>query len=140
MAHTVAAAALAPKPKAPQLQAQTTQTPTAQQQQEQAPSLQTASITGASRFTSNVGFDSVQQLAALGETVPLVFANRQGDVGGVRVKTLLVWSQLLSEHIQQELCAVMLLSAGKLAMKPEFAGYSFGDQTLKNYTNAKLAL
>ncbi|MFZ9261292.1 MAG: hypothetical protein ACO23G_12780 [Limnohabitans sp.] len=138
VAATVAAAALAPKPKAPQLQQQTQVAPT--QQQEAAPQLQTANISGSTRFTANAGFDSVQQLASLGETIPLVFANKQGEVGGVRVKTLLLWSQLLSEQISQELVALMLLSAGTLAKRPEFAGYSIGDQTLKNYTHAKLAL
>ena len=139
VAATVAAAALAPKPKAPQLQQQTQAAPTAAKQ-EAAPQLQTANITGSSRFTSTSAFDSVQQLAGLGETVPLVFTNRQGNVGGVRVKTLLLWSQLLSEAISQELVTVMLLSAGTIAKKPEFAGYAIGDQTLKNYTHAKLAL
>ena len=138
VAATVAASALAPKPKAPQLQQQTPAAPT--QQQEQAPQLQTANITGSSRFTTNAGFDSVQQLASLGETVPLVFTNRQGNVGGVRVKALLLWSQLLSEQISQELVALMLLSAGTIARRPDFAGYAIGDQTLKNYTHAKLAL
>jgi hypothetical protein len=138
VAATVAAASLAPKPKAPELQQPTAAAPTAQQ--EEAPQLQTANITGASRFTSNSGFDSIQQLASLGETVPLIFTNRQGNIGGVRVKTLLLWSQLLSEQISQELAALMLLSAGTIALKPEFAGYAIGDQTLKNYTHAKLAL
>ena len=140
VASTVASVLLAPKPKAPQLQQQTAAAPTAARQQEAAPQLQTANITGSTRFTSTTAFDSVQQLAGLGETVPLVFTNRQGNVGGVRVKTLLLWSQLLSEAISQELVTVMLLSAGTIAKKPEFAGYAIGDQTLKNYTHAKLAL
>jgi hypothetical protein len=138
VAATAASVLLAPKPKAPELQQPTAAAPTAQQ--EEAPQLQTANITGASRFTSNSGFDSIQQLASLGETVPLIFTNRQGNIGGVRVKTLLLWSQLLSEQISQELAALMLLSAGTIALKPEFAGYAIGDQTLKNYTHAKLAL
>jgi len=119
-------ALLAPKPKTPEAK-----TP---------PQLKTADVTGASRFTSANGFDSVQQLASLGETVPLVFANRNGNVGGIRVKTLLLWSQLLSQQVGQQLKALMLLSAGELAASPEFAGYAIGDQTLKNYTTAKVGL
>ena len=137
VAGTAAAILLAPKPQAPQLQQQTPVAP--QQQQEQLAPIQTENITGATRFTSNVGFDSIQQLASLGETIPLVFANRIGNVGGIRVKTLLLWSQLLSQSIGQELAVVLLLSAGELAARPDFEGLAIGDQTLKNYTKARLA-
>ena len=134
-ALTAAATLLAPKPKAPEIQA-----PTAAQENNQPTPLQTANLTGASRFTTNTGFNSVQQLAALGETVPLVFANRSNSIGGIRVKTVLLWSQLISQSIQQELKALTMLSSGALAADPDFQGYAIGDQTLKNYTNAKLAL
>ena len=136
-ALTAAATLLAPKPKAPQVQA--AQAPQ-QQQQDQAPQLATANITGASRFSTNTGFDSVQQLASLGETIPLVFANKSGEVGGIRVKTLLLWSQLVSQRIGQELKAVMLLCSAQLAADPDFQGFAIGDQTLKNYTSARLGL
>ena len=52
---------LAPKPKAPK-------TP---------PSLTTDAASGPARYAPQQGFDSVQDLAKIGETVPLVFANRQ---------------------------------------------------------------
>jgi hypothetical protein len=122
-------ALLAPKPRTPEAT-----------KQDAPPQLQTADVTGAKRFTANTAFDSIQELASLGETVPLVFTNRFGDVGGIRVKTLLLWSQLLSEEIGQQLKAVLLLSSGQLAAAPDFAGYAIGDQTLKNYTNAKVGL
>lgn len=136
VASTALSIVLAPKPRAPQLQAATQP----QQQQDAAPQLSTANITGASRFTTTTGFDSVQQLASLGETIPLVFANRSDSIGGVRVKTLLLWSQLLSQNIGQELKALLLLSLGELAQRPDFDGLAIGDQTLKNYSNAKLAV
>ena len=117
-------ALLAPKPAAPK-------TP---------PQLKTADVTGAKRYTSTTGFDSAQDLASLGETIPLVFANRRNGSGGVRVKTMLLWSQLLSYGTGQQLKALMLLSAGELAAAPDFAGYAVGDQTLKNYASAKVAL
>jgi hypothetical protein len=132
VALTAIGALLAPKPQAPEIRIP--------QQQDDAPRLQTGSVTGAKRFTATSNFDSVQELASLGETVPLVFANRQGEVGGIRVKALLLWSQLLSEEIGQQLKAVLMLSAAQLATDPEFAGYAIGDQTLKNYTNAKVGL
>ena len=118
-------ALLAPKPKAPPQSAGT---------------LKTADKTGAKRFSTNSNFDSVQDLASLGETIPLVFANRRDGVGGVRMNALLLWSQLLSYGTGQQLKALLLLSAGKLAEDPEFAGMAIGDQTLKNYTAAKVGL
>ena len=115
---------LAPKPK----------------QQKTPPQLKTADSQGASRYTANTNFDSAQELASLGEVIPLVFANRTGDVGGIRVKTMLLWSQLLSFGTGQQLKALMLLSAGELGARPDFAGIAIGDQTLKNYTSAKVGL
>ena len=118
---------LAPKPKA-------IEQPTS------AGTLKTADKTGARRFSSSSNFDSIQDLASLGETIPLVFTNRKDGVGGIRVNALLLWSQLLSYGTGQQLKALLLLSAGRLAADPEFAGMAIGDQTLKNYTAAKVGL
>jgi hypothetical protein len=115
---------LAPKPKAPQ-------TP---------PQLKTTDVKGARKYTPTTSFDSVQDLATLGAVIPLVFANRRGSTGGVRVNAMLLWSQLLSFGTGQQLKALMLLSMGELAVAPEFAGYAIGDQTLKNYAAAKVGL
>jgi len=135
LASTALSIVLAPKPRAPQIRAAA-----AQQQQDAPPQISTANVTGATRFTTNTGFDSIQQLASLGETIPLVFANRSGSTGGVRVKTVLLWSQLLSKNVGQELKALLLLSLGRLAEDPDFEGLAIGDQTLKNYSSAKLAV
>ena len=124
LALSAIGALLAPKPAA----------------QKKPPSLETADVTGAKRYTSNSGFDSAQDLASLGETIPLVFANRRDGSGGIRVKAMLLWSQLLSYGTGQQLKTLMLLSAGELAAAPDFAGYAVGDQTLKNYAAAKVAL
>ena len=123
-------ALMAPKPKAPQQQ----------QQQESAGTLTTADNIGSKRFTSTSNFDSGQDLASLGETIPLVFANRKDGIGGIRIKTLLLWSQILSYGTGQQLKALLMLSAGRLAEDPDFAGMAIGDQTLKNYTAAKVGL
>ena len=121
---------LAPKPKAPK-------TP---------PSLTTDAASGPARYAPQQGFDSVQDLAKIGETVPLVFANRQNgttdatNFGGVRVNARLLWSQMRSLSTGQQLKAIFMLSGGTLGDDPDFSGYSLGDTTLENYTNAKLAL
>jgi hypothetical protein len=122
---------LAPKPRSPEAQ---------QAQDNNAGNLKTADKTGAKRFSPSSSFDSVQNLASLGETIPLVFANRRSGVGGIRMNALLLWSQLLSYGNGQQLKALLVLSAGQLAEDPEFAGMAIGDQTLKNYTAAKVGL
>ena len=125
IALTALSVLLAPKPQQPK-------TP---------PSLKTNDVNGAKRYANYENFDSVQQLAALGDIVPLVFAHRdRAGTGGIRVKTLLLWSQLLSRGTGQQLKALMLLSLGKLRTRPDFAGFAIGDQTLKNYTSIKVAL
>mgnify|MGYP001265211167 CR=1 FL=1 len=103
-------------------------------------SLKTADVSGPKRFSPQSGFDSVQELAELGATIPLVFANRTGDIGGVRINAKLLWSQLLSLGKGQQLKGVFMLSSGTLGGRPDFAGYAIGDMLLENYTNGKLAL
>ena len=116
--------ALAPKPRSPK-------TP---------PSLTTGEVTGPARYAPQQGFDSLQDLAKIGETVPLVFANWQNNYGGVRINARLLWSQMRSLGTGQQLKAIFMLSGGSLGAKPDFSGYALGDATLENYTNAKLAL
>lgn len=103
-----------------------------------APSLTTEDKTGKRRYTPQVGFDSIQDLAILGTTIPLVFAN--DSIEGVRVNTQLIWSQNLSKGTFQQLKVLFLLSAGELGGRPDFAGYAIGDLLLKNYAKKKLAV
>ena len=129
---TVVSVLLTPKPRAPK-------TP---------PSLTTAGQTGPKRFAPQTGFNSVQELAKLGEIIPLVFTKQEIEVngdskiyyGGVRVNTRLLWSQMLSLGSGQQLKALFMIGLGDLASKPDFAGYAIGDLLLKNYINKKLAL
>ena len=129
---TVVSVLLTPKPRAPK-------TP---------PSLTTAGQTGPKRFAPQTGFNSVQELANLGEIIPLVFTKQETEIigdtkyyyGGVRVNTRLLWSQMLSLGTGQQLKALFMIGLADLANKPEFAGYAIGDLLLKNYINKKLAL
>ena len=127
IALSAVSALLAPKPK----------------QQKERPQLETASVQGRSRFAPQQGFDSVQDLASLGAVIPLIFANRNeadGNVGGVRVQSQLMFSQMLSRGVGQRLQALMAFSNGDIQGRPDFAGYAIGDTSLKNYTNAKISL
>jgi len=129
---TIVSVLLTPKPRAPK-------TP---------PSLTTAGQTGPKRFAPQTGFNSVQELANLGEVVPLVFTKQETEIldgakyyyGGVRVNTRLLWSQMISLGTGQQLKALFMIGLGDLASKPDFAGYAIGDLLLKNYINKKLAL
>jgi len=118
------ASLMAPKPRQPK-------TP---------PSLTTAGQTGNRRFAPQTGFNSFQDLAELGELIPLVFTRREDGHGGVRINTKLLWSQMRSNWSGQQLRGLFLLSKGELETPPDFAGYAIGDTTLANYINAKIAL
>ena len=129
---TVVSVLLQPKPRAPK-------TP---------PSLTTAGQTGPKRFAPQTGFNSVQELATLGEVVPLIFTKQEVETdggytrtyGGVRVNTRLLWSQMLSFGSGQQLKALFMIGLSDLAAKPDFAGFAIGDLLLKNYFNKKLAI
>ena len=116
---------MAPKPRAPK----------------KPPSLTTADVSNERRFAPKSGFDSVQSLASIGETIPLVFSNTDiNSAGGIRVNSKLLWSQMRSLGASQQLRAIFLLASADLGALPEFAGFAIGDSTLKNYVNAKIAL
>ena len=91
---------LTPKPKPPK-------TP---------PSLTTAGQQGTRRFAPQTGFDTAQELAELGAVIPLVFAKYRKvnnvDLGGIRVNTQLLWSQMRSLGKGQQIKAIFNLSSG----------------------------
>ena len=121
---TVAAALLlAPKPKSPD------------EKQTARPQLQTGDKTGKSKFTPYNDFDSVQELAALGTTVPLVYA---AGNPGVRVNTQLLWSNIATVRNGQVAKLLFLISQGKLERYPEFDGIAIGDTLLENFDRARL--
>ena len=102
---------------------------------------------GSKRFAPQFAFNSLQELATLGDTVPLVFANQStlvngsgGVIGGIRVNGQLLWSQLLSLGRLQQLKAIALFSLGEIDGRPDFAGWSIGDLLLSTYSEKKLDL
>lgn len=119
---------LTPKPKPPK-------TP---------PSLTTAGQQGTRRFAPQTGFDTAQELAELGAVIPLVFAKYRKinnvDIGGIRVNTQLLWSQMRSLGKGQQIKAIFNLSSGELGQSPDFNGYAIGDILLKNYSEGKFRL
>lgn len=87
-------------------------------------------------FAPRVGFNSTQDVAALGEPIPVVYANREtiGGItyGGVRTNTTLLWSQILSLGGSQMLRAVFMLAEGRVAsIDPN--GFAIGDSSISSY-------
>ena len=79
---------LAPKPK----------------EQKTPPSLTVGGVQGRSRFNPQNGFQSLQDLAELGSFIPLVYARCGNGVGGVRLKSQLIWSQIRTAQIGRASC------------------------------------
>jgi hypothetical protein len=89
---------LAPKPQLPQQQQRGTE-----QTRDQ-------------RLSPRLGFNGSQELAAYGDTVPLVYTNTaQNANGGVRLSTLLLWSAILSFGNNQFMRLMMTLGAATIA-------------------------
>jgi hypothetical protein len=112
-------------------------------------------ITENAKFSPRVGFNSVQQPASLGTTIPLIYAKRQslpaqqaggattdpwgaipprpaGTYGGVRINMPLLWSQLVSVNGNQFLKAIFMLGEGTIgALDPK--GFAIGDNSLSAY-------
>ena len=102
--------------------------------------LDIAGSRGRTRYTKSNNFDSIQQLANLGEIIPLIFAERRGDYGGVRVETDMLYSQMLSDGSNQTLYALMTFGMGNLAQKPNFNAYALGDLLLRDFADNKCRL
>ena len=101
----------------------------------------TADMAGLKRFAPQFSFNSVQELANLGDLIPLVFTNRdQNSNGGVRVNSQLMWSQLVSLGRFQQLKILGLFSLGTIEQEPDFEGYAIGDLLIENYQAEKIYL
>lgn len=104
------------------------------------PQLKTADAIGAKRFATQAGFNTVQSVASLGEIIPLVFANRANNKGGVRAASRLLWSRMTSWGTTQQFEGIHLFSAGNLAARPDFDGFAIGDSLITSYPLDKLRL
>ena len=112
-------------------------------------SRRTADSIGNSKFAPQAAFNSIQQLAQIGDSIPLVFANQLVQnagtnselvFGGLRVNSQLLWSQFVSLGKYQQLKALALFSHGTIGAKPEYEGYAVGDTLLNTYNAHKVKL
>tara|TARA_B100000945_G_scaffold320819_1_gene332267 strand:- start:6887 stop:10948 length:4062 start_codon:yes stop_codon:yes gene_type:complete len=126
VALTAASVLLAPKPPS----------------QRQGTQERTADIGGTKKFAPQFSFNSVQDLANLGDLIPLIFTNRQTisgiSYGGIRVNSQLIWSQMVSLGRYQQLKILALFSLGEIAKRPDFKGYAIGDLLIENYHSDKI--
>ena len=126
VALTAASVLLAPKP------------PSMRQGTQQ----RTADVGGTKKFAPQFSFNSVQDLANLGDLIPLIFTNRQkvddDFYGGIRVNSQLIWSQMVSLGSSQQLKILALFSLGEIARKPDLKGYAIGDLLLESYHAEKI--
>ena len=118
---------LAPKPRTPE-------------QQQKGDPFQAQDVRGRTKYAPLAEFDSVQDLATLGTIVPLLYTLQQGNHGGVRAESQLMWSRMRNLATYQELRALLLFSAGELDDEPDFEGFAFGNNKISGYMAAKLAL
>ena len=112
--------------------------------QKQGSAQRTADISGSKRFAPQSNFNTVQELANLGDLIPLVFTNRgesqtsSNPNGGIRVNSQMLWSQLVSLGRYQQLKLLALFSLGELEEIPNFEGYAIGDLLISNYHADKI--
>lgn len=84
---------------------------------------------GVDRFAQTTGFDSIADIAAYGEPIPIVWTKWTGQTGGVLISPKLVWSRLFSRGTQQDV--KMLLVVGEGGIKPpDLAGVYIGNNGL----------
>ena len=120
-------------------------------EQKQGGSRRTADSIGNSRFAPQASFNSIQELAVIGDSIPLIFCNQQEEndplgtstkiyYGGIRVNSQLLWSQFVSLGKYQQLKALCLFSLGVLDGEPDYAGFAVGDSLLNTYNSHKVGL
>ena len=90
-----------------------------------------------SSFAPTYGFEAVQDVAPLGDPIPLVYTKREflnGQwYGGTRINTPLLWSQIWSLGGNQMLRAVFLVSEGEIGAIHPFS-FAIGNNTLGAYS------
>jgi hypothetical protein len=118
---------LTPKPRSPD-------------QQKAGDPFQAQNVRGRTKFSPLAEFDSVQDLASLGALVPLIYTKRQGDFGGVRAESQLLWSRMKNLPTYQELRALILYSAGEINKRPDPFSFAFGKTRVTGYMGSKLAV
>nr|BAR23733.1 putative phage tail protein [uncultured Mediterranean phage uvMED]BAR23748.1 putative phage tail protein [uncultured Mediterranean phage uvMED]BAR23799.1 putative phage tail protein [uncultured Mediterranean phage uvMED] len=91
-------------------------------------------------YAPSFGFESLQELAEYGQTVPIAFTRREGAIdstdqdsdkgtGGLLISPELVWSRMKSWGVYQVAELVTIAGQGNMA-RPELAGIFLGNNAL----------
>ena len=93
-------------------------------------------INSVERYAPRVGFDAVQEIARIGQVIPLVFTRRETvngtTVGGVRITCPLIWSQIQSYGGNQLLRALFLIGEGEItSIDPN--NFAIGSNVIGSY-------
>lgn len=101
------------------------------------------------RYAPRAGFDSVQDVATIGDFIPLVYTNRiigsTQSSGGVRINTPLLWSSIRALDKTQLLRAIFLIGEGESGFEIDPLNTAIGNNTLGSYliagdANARFSL
>ncbi len=75
-------------------------------------------INSVERYAPRVGFDAAQEIARIGQVIPLVYTKREqvngNYIGGVRISCPLIWAQIRSYGGNQLLRAIFLVGEGQI--------------------------
>ena len=105
----------------------------------QKPDVDGQDIVRRDRYTPKTGFDSVQQVVELGSVIPIIYAKREGQFGGIRVNTNMLWSQLLSVGGGQFIKTLHLISEGGRGFRIDEEQTAMGNNLLGSYELRKNA-
>lgn len=94
-------------------------------------------ITSNRRYAPRSGFDSIQDVATIGSSIPLVYAKREiidGQFyGGVRVNMPLIWSNIITADKTQLLRALFLIGEGDDLYQIDPFNTAIGNNSLGAY-------
>lgn len=117
---------------------------------EEAKSKSLADVRGRSRFNQATDFRSVQQIAELGDPVPILFGRYQEGfddtpaAGGISIAPTLLWSRLLSYGTHQTFRGIYMVSHAVFndatRNTPQLEGILIGNNALDTMSDRKFAL
>ena len=91
-------------------------------------------ITNIRRYAPRQGFDSLQDVANIGDPIPLIYTKRQSSLyGGIRVNCPLIWSEILTVDKGQVFKALFLIGEGSSDLQLDVNNIAIGNNTLGSY-------
>jgi hypothetical protein len=84
------------------------------------------------RFAPVAGFDNSQDIADLGSVIPVVYANKKGKCGGVRVNMPLIWADMHSFKAGQFFRGIFLIGEGNID-QVDTRGFAIGSTGMNGY-------